>query len=70
VSVKTLHQRCAGLDVHKQEVVACLRLVTQGRVHREVRRFPTTRNCARSTSACVTCASWKSGAGPSWSEHV
>jgi len=42
VSVKTLHQRCAGLDVHKQEVVACLRLATKGRVHREVRRFPTT----------------------------
>ena len=40
--MKTLHQRCAGLDVHKQDVVACLRLVTQGRVHREVRRFPTT----------------------------
>jgi transposase len=42
VSVKTLHQRCAGLDVHKQEVVACLRLATKGRVRREVRRFPTT----------------------------
>src|SRR3954453_11338121 len=41
VSVKTLHQRCAGLDVHKQEVVACLRLVTQGRVHRQRPRFPT-----------------------------
>jgi len=40
--VKTWHQRCAGLDVHKQDVVACLRLVTKGRVHREVRRFPTT----------------------------
>jgi transposase len=42
VSVKTLHQRCAGLDVHKQEVVACRRLATKGRVRREVRRFPTT----------------------------
>jgi transposase len=42
VSVKTWHQRCAGLDVHKQEVVACLRLATKGRVRREVRRFPTT----------------------------
>jgi transposase len=40
--VKTWHQRCAGLDVHKQEVVACLRLATKGRVRREVRRFPTT----------------------------
>jgi transposase len=52
VSVKTLHQRCAGLDVHKQEVVACLRLVTQGRVHREVRRFPTT------TRGLLELAAW------------
>jgi transposase len=40
--MKTLHQRCAGLDVHKQDVVACLRLGRRGRVEREVRRFPTT----------------------------
>ena len=50
--MKTLHQRCAGLDVHKQEVVACLRLVTQGRVHREVRRFPTT------TRGLLELAAW------------
>ena len=25
--MKTLHKRCAGLDVHKAEVVACLRLI-------------------------------------------
>ena len=24
--MKTLHKRCAGLDVHKVEVVACLRM--------------------------------------------
>jgi hypothetical protein len=23
--MKTLHKRCAGVDVHKMEVVACLR---------------------------------------------
>ena len=40
--MKTLHKRCAGVDVHKTEVVVCLRLVTQGKVEREVRRFPTT----------------------------
>ena len=28
--MKTWHQRCAGLDVHKVEVVACLRLVSKG----------------------------------------
>jgi transposase len=40
--MKTLHKRCAGVDVHKTEVVVCLRLVTDGKVEREVRRFPTT----------------------------
>ena len=54
--MKTLHQRCAGLDVHKQEVVACLRLVTQGRVHREVRRFPTTPRGLRELAAWLEAA--------------
>ena len=36
--MKTLHNRCAGLDVHKVEVVACLRLVRRRKVEREVRR--------------------------------
>src|SRR5262245_28763737 len=40
--MKTLHKRCAGLDVHKAEVVACLRLISERKVEREVRRFPTT----------------------------
>ena len=40
--MKVLHERCAGLDTHKKEIVACVRLVVGGKVHREVRRFPTT----------------------------
>jgi transposase len=40
--MKTLHKRCAGLDVHKVEVVACLRVISKRKVEREVRRFPTT----------------------------
>lgn len=40
--MKTLYLRCAGVDVHKGEVVACLRLATKGKVVREVRCFPTT----------------------------
>ena len=40
--MKTLHKRCAGIDVHKTEVVACLRVITHRKVEREVRRFPTT----------------------------
>ena len=38
--MKTLHKRCAGLDVHKAEVVACVRLISKRKVEREVRRFP------------------------------
>jgi transposase len=37
-----LHPLCAGLDVHKDTVVACLRRVVDGRVEREVRSFGTT----------------------------
>jgi len=40
--MKTLYRRCAGLDVHKKEVVACLRLVIRGKASYEVRRFATT----------------------------
>ena len=37
-----LHPRCAGLDVHKQSVVACVRIVQDNEVHRIVRTFGTT----------------------------
>jgi transposase len=37
-----LHRRCCGLDVHKETVVACLRLVSEGKVTTEVRTFQTT----------------------------
>jgi hypothetical protein len=40
--MKTLHKRCAGLDVHKTEVVACLRVANRGKASYEVRRYPTT----------------------------
>ena len=36
------HDRVAGLDVHKQSVVACLRLQSGKRVERECRTFDTT----------------------------
>jgi transposase len=38
----TLHERCAGLDVHKAMVVACVRLMIGGKVNRECRTFDTT----------------------------
>jgi transposase len=40
--MNVLHERCAGLDVHKQTVVACRRVTAAARVVREVRSFPTT----------------------------
>jgi transposase len=40
--MEVLHPRCAGLDVHKDTVVACGRIVSGGQVRQEVRRFGTT----------------------------
>jgi transposase len=36
------HARCAGLDVHKDTVVACVRIIEARQVHQEVRTFRTT----------------------------
>lgn len=55
--MKTMHKRCAGLDVHKAEVVACLRLVSKRKTAREVRRFPTT------TQGLLELAAWLERAG-------
>jgi hypothetical protein len=40
--MELLHRQCCGLDVHKETVVACLRLVSEGKVKTEVRTFQTT----------------------------
>jgi len=37
-----IHDRCAGLDVHKDEVVACARVASGRKVVRTSARFPTT----------------------------
>ncbi len=37
-----IHARCAGLDVHKDVVVACVRVSAGRRVTQEVERFSTT----------------------------
>jgi hypothetical protein len=39
--MEVLYPRCAGLDVHKDSVVACVRCVSEP-AHREVRSFGTT----------------------------
>jgi transposase len=41
-AMEVLYPRCAGLDVHKETVVACVRLVVDGQVSTEVRTFATT----------------------------
>jgi transposase len=55
--MNVLHERCAGLDVHKQTVVACRRVMVGARVVREVRSFPTT------TRGLLALADWLREAG-------
>jgi transposase len=40
--MEVMYPRCAGLDVHKETVVACVRIVAGGEVSRSVRTFKTT----------------------------
>ena len=40
--MEVLHPHCAGLDVHKDTAVACVRHTANGTVRREVRTFKTT----------------------------
>ena len=40
--METLHRRCAGLDVHQKEIVACRRIASGGKVRSELGRFSTT----------------------------
>lgn len=47
-----LHPRCAGLDVHKDSVVGCVRIVDGAVTHRETKTFGTT------TRALVELAAW------------
>lgn len=40
--MEVLYTQCCGLDVHKETVAACLRVVMDGKVVKEVRTFATT----------------------------
>ena len=55
--MELLHRRCCGLDVHKDTVVACLRLVADGKVTTEVRTFQTT------TADLLRLSEWLAGNG-------
>ena len=37
-----MHERVAGLDVHKAMIVGCVRIMAGGKVSRECRTFETT----------------------------
>lgn len=50
--MKALYRRCAGLDIHQVEVVACVRIVARSKANHEVRRFPTT------TQGLLELAQW------------
>jgi transposase len=51
-AVEVLHQRCAGLDVHKKTVVAAVRLAEGNKVTTEVKTFATT------TAGLLALADW------------
>ena len=55
--MEVIHERCAGLDVHKETVVGCVRVRDGGEVRREVRRFATT------TRGLLELADWLREAG-------
>jgi transposase len=50
--MEVLHPRCCGLDVHKETVVACVRLVIDGKTVKEVRTFATT------TASLIALSEW------------
>src|SRR6202163_3473359 len=55
--MEVLYSRCAGLDVHKDTVVACLRTMVDGTARREVRTFKTT------TKALLELSEWLASEG-------
>jgi len=55
--MEVLYPHCAGLDVHKDMVVACLRHTVDGTIKREVRTFKTT------TAALLDLSEWLASEG-------
>ena len=52
-----MHERVAGLDVHKETIVACVRIMTGGKAYRECRTFETT------TAGLEALPSWLTESG-------
>src|SRR3954467_8422998 len=57
MTMEVLHPRCAGLDVHNDSVVACVRLAEGGHVKRHVETFDTT------TADLERLSAWLAGHG-------
>ncbi len=55
--MEVMHERVAGLDVHKETVVCCVRIVAGGKVSRECRTFETT------TTGLETLLAWLTQSG-------
>ena len=55
--MEVLHPRCAGLDVHKDSVVACARIVSESGVSQDVQTFSTT------TTGLMALSDWLSDHG-------
>ena len=53
--MEVMYSRCAGLDVHKKVMVACVRVIDGGRVVRQKQRFGTT------TAELARMADWMTG---------
>ena len=55
--MEILHACCAGLAVHKETVVACVRRLVEGKVRQEVRTFRT------ETNQLLALADWLASEG-------
>ncbi len=55
--MEVMHERVAGLDVHKAKIVACVRIMSEGKVKRECRTFET------STTGLEALLDWLTASG-------
>jgi transposase len=55
--MEVMHERVAGLDVHKAMIVACVRIMTAGKIKRECRTFET------STAGLEALLGWLTASG-------
>src|SRR5580698_10438545 len=55
--MEVMHERVAGLDVHKAMIIACVRLMSAGKIKRECRTFET------STASLQALLDWLAASG-------